>query len=497
MLSSKNPNNHLFNTISDAIIVTDLEYNIKDWNKAAERIYGWSAEEIIGKNIMETIKIEYINQNPQEIINKFEKEGKWKGEVSQYTKGGKKINIFSSVSLIKNDSGVPEEIVAINQNLTKRRKIQRRLKESQEAFKTMAEQSLIGLQIVQDGKLKYMNEKAAEYTGHTVNEVKNMDFSKIIKFIHPADIEIIQKRFRKRLKKDQEINKPYQFRTVDKEGKVTWLKSLNKIIKYQGRDADLIFLLDITDMKKAEIEIKKSEEKYKKAYNQANFYKDLFIHDINNILQVINSSNELMAHLLKESNISKDIYSLSNLITKQINKGAELIESINKFSQLEDREINVHPIDVIKLLNKVIRYIKHSYEDRNISIEIQGPFEEYFIQANQLLEEVFENLLINSIKHNSNQNIKIIVKLDKEIKNQQKYLKLQFIDNGIGIKDNRKLLIFQKHKNSTNWSKGMGFGLSLVKTIIDIYNGKIWVEDRVKGNYKHGSIFNILIPVKN
>ncbi len=71
-------------------------------------------------------------------------------------------------------------------------------------------------------------------------------------------------------------------------------------------------------------------------------------------------------------------------------------------------------------------------------------------------------------------------------------IKAEFIDNGIGIEDSRKKLIFLRGYNKDVTTTGMGFGLSLVKKIMDSYHGKIWVEDRVLGDFSKGSKFIIL-----
>ena len=112
------------------------------------------------------------------------------------------------------------------------------------------------------------------------------------------------------------------------------------------------------------------------------------------------------------------------------------------------------------------------------------------------MEDVFQNLLINSIKHNNNQEGEIIIEIDEVHKGKEKALRLSFSDNGIGIEDERKEIIFQKGTKQSKISKGLGFGLSLVKIIIEKFNGKIWVEDRVKGDYTKGSIFNIILPCR-
>ena len=78
--------------------------------------------------------------------------------------------------------------------------------------------------------------------------------------------------------------------------------------------------------------------------------------------------------------------------------------------------------------------------------------------------------------------------------NKKKLIKLEFIDNGIGIFDENKESIFQKGYKRDKKVRGMGIGLSLVKKIIKSYNGKIWVENRIKDDYEQGSNFVILIP---
>lgn len=111
-----------------------------------------------------------------------------------------------------------------------------------------------------------------------------------------------------------------------------------------------------------------------------------------------------------------------------------------------------------------------------------------------MLEDVFENLLINSIKHNKNLTIEITVRISKEQQNGINYIKMAFLDNAIGVDDIMKKKIFNRGYNEKKNVLGMGLGLLLVRGIIDIYNGKIWVEDRVKGDRSKGSNFVLLIP---
>ncbi|MBD3194156.1 MAG: histidine kinase, partial [Candidatus Lokiarchaeota archaeon] len=74
------------------------------------------------------------------------------------------------------------------------------------------------------------------------------------------------------------------------------------------------------------------------------------------------------------------------------------------------------------------------------------------------------------------------------------YIRVELIDNGNGIEDNRKKSIFDRAFKMDNDMKGLGLGLSLVNKILVLFDGKIWVEDRIEGDYTKGSKFIILVP---
>jgi signal transduction histidine kinase len=109
--------------------------------------------------------------------------------------------------------------------------------------------------------------------------------------------------------------------------------------------------------------------------------------------------------------------------------------------------------------------------------------------------DVFENILHNSIKYNKNPEVKIQVIFTIEQKQGKDYIKIEFLDNGIGILDESKELIFEKGYKKDTKIRGMGIGLSLVKKIVESFNGEIWVQNRVKDDYEQGSNFVLLIPI--
>ncbi|MFX1428266.1 MAG: ATP-binding protein [Promethearchaeota archaeon] len=239
--------------------------------------------------------------------------------------------------------------------------------------------------------------------------------------------------------------------------------------------------------------LEESEEKYRKAYSQANLYRDIFAHDINNMLQNIQSSTELSSLYLNNPEKLPTLKELYNIITEQIERGKKLIDNVRKITKIDESEVNLEKIDAFQLLEKAMEYLKNSFQSRDLNIQINNREKIRFVIANNLLLDVFENILINAVRHNNKSKIEITMDISKEKLENNEYIKMEFKDNAIGISDYRKKGIFEKGKRRSQKSKGMGLGLSLVKKILESYNGDIWVEDRVKGDYKQGSNFVILL----
>ena len=241
-----------------------------------------------------------------------------------------------------------------------------------------------------------------------------------------------------------------------------------------------------------ELDISKKE--IQEAFQRANFYKDIFAHDMSNILQGILSVAQITKLQLGKTNDPNEILEIIGIIEEQIIRGSKLISNVRKLSELEELEEPLKSIDICNLLKKAIGDLRNSYQSHSIAIKVNSPSNNIVIQANDLLLEVFENLLMNAVKHNENSAIEIIIRISEEQREGLDYLKIEFIDNGIGIEDSRKTTIFTRGSKQNNYIGGMGIGLSLVNLIVERVKGKIWVEDRFKGDSTKGSNFIVLLP---
>lgn len=236
-------------------------------------------------------------------------------------------------------------------------------------------------------------------------------------------------------------------------------------------------------------QLKKREESLNQAYKRTNFYKNLFAHDVNNIFQNILSTLEL--YDIEKKDIQKYHYMIKN----QIIRGEKLVKNVIKLTELDDYEEKLKSVNLKKKLSQSLSYLKESYPNKNIEIAREIPKEPIKIQANELINDIFENILINAVKYTQNDPIKIQIRISKIKKNGNYYVKLEFIDNGIGIPPSQREKIFESDLEKTSKTKGMGLGLSLVKKVIELYNGDIWIESRIKGEYDKGTNFVLLIPL--
>ena len=452
----------LVENVSDAIISTDNDFNIISWNKAAESIYDWKADEVIGRNVMDTITVEYPHHEEEDVLKEFFEKGFWEGEVIQLHKNGNKLNVYASVTLLKNSEGEPIGAVSINKDISERKKSEKKLKESEEKFRTLSEQSLVGIAIVQDNQMKYSNRKIAEIIEYPYEEIKDWTLIDHLKIVHPDHVDFVKEQAMKKQQGITDVMEDYEFCIYTKKGDLKWVHVFSKTISYEGRPADLVVQIDITKRKKIEEQLIKSEENYRVAYNNANFYKDLFAHDMNNILNSIRLSVELISETPKEREKMERFNKFFNIIKDSSNRGAQLISNVQKLSKLDESGAIIQDTNVSTYLKDAVSFIKNNFPNKDIEIEVDSLSEKILVMGNELLLDVFENIMINSVKYNDNKKKEILIKISEIQADGITFLKLEFIDNGTGIKHYRKEKIFEVGNREYKGVRGMGIGLYLV-----------------------------------
>jgi PAS domain S-box-containing protein len=127
----------LLANVSDAIIATDMQYNILHWNAAAETQYGWPAAEAIGRPMSDFIQNEYVHDSLEEVLQKISEEGHWNGEVTQNRRDGTRFPVLSTVSLVKDHQDKPIGFIAVNRDIIDRKQAEEKLASSEAELRAL------------------------------------------------------------------------------------------------------------------------------------------------------------------------------------------------------------------------------------------------------------------------------------------------------------------------------------------------------------------------
>ncbi len=112
---------NLLQNVSDAIVAVDTEWRVTSWNKAAEILYGWTADEVLGRQPDDFLHTEYMGLQPDQAIREMFETGHWHGEVVEYHKNGAPIQIFNSTSLLRDANGAIIGAVGIERDISLQR----------------------------------------------------------------------------------------------------------------------------------------------------------------------------------------------------------------------------------------------------------------------------------------------------------------------------------------------------------------------------------------
>jgi len=338
-----------------------------------------------------------------------------------------------------------------------------------------------------EGILVDINEKFIANSGYRKEDIINKNFKILTELTSPAALSFCVEKTKEILSKG--YIKPVEFSFVDKNGDKSWINFQGHIIELEGGNLIEFVVRDITARMEA-------QEKLKEALECETFFKKLFTHDINNVLGNIKTSLSLFTLYQGNPEKQEEIRKIINILKEQVVRGAHLVSNIRQLSEIEEENLILERINASKVLQGAIKLIQEGFQNRIIDVKIDSIEDNFHVQANDLLLNVFENILNNAVKYNEHPIVKILIRISEQHEDGINYAKFEFRDNGIGINNLKKSTIFKEGYKEEKGEKGLGFGLSLVKKIIANFNGKIWIEDKIKGDYKNGSNFIILIPKK-
>jgi signal transduction histidine kinase len=269
------------------------------------------------------------------------------------------------------------------------------------------------------------------------------------------------------------------FQIVARDGTIKYVNCVaDKLARDAAGNPAWIYSI-IQDITKRKL----TEAALQDAKAEAELYLDLMSHDINNVNQI--GIGFLEMALEKPQGMSAEVRELLTRPLEALESSSRLIKNVSKLQRAREGEFRVAKTNV----GEVIRELMPKYSGatgRDIRIDYHGG--DCYVMANELLTDVFSNIIGNAIKHSSGP-LTIDIDVKKVREDGHEYCVVSVADNGPGIPDSLKQKLFVRFQRGTAKTSGRGLGLYLVKTLVDDYHGKVWVEDRVPGDYTKGAKF--------
>jgi len=476
-----------------AIFTTDLAGNIEMWNPAAERIFGWTAEELIGRS-NPTVPEGAEEERCALRQRMLQGEAVTGLELRRKRRDGALIDVSLSAARLHDADGRVSGIMAVVADITERKRAEEALREAKDKYRTLVEDALVGVCIIQDGRLAYVSPALAEASGYTQGELAALP--SVLDLVAEEDRPLAAEIIRKRLQ-NETAPRTHAFRGRRKDGSLADIEAHATLTQYNGRPAILGTMLDITDRKRAEEEIRRLNEELGQrvaertaqleAVNQElESFSYSVSHDLRGPLRAIDGYSRV---LLEDHSASLDgeAQRLLNIIRRNTTNMARLIDDLLVLSRLGRRELKKSSANMAALVQSVVEEQGKQVPERSIDFVI-GDLPPARGDS-QMIHQLLENLISNALKFTQHQpSPRIEVGSRLEAGATVYYVR----DNGVGFDmayADRLFRVFER-LHSMEQFEGTGVGLAIVKRIVERHGGRVWAE----GTVDQGAAFYFTLP---
>jgi PAS domain S-box-containing protein len=258
--------------LHDAFYRTDMNGTLLFLSPSSERVAGYTPEDAVGRNIAEF----YTDPSErQEFMRLMLENGYVNGfEARLVRKDGGIVWVSTSARFFKDKDGNIAGVEGISRDVTEHKRMEMALKESEERYRILAENSLTGIYVYQDEKLVYTNEFAAKSLGFLTQELIGKSIWEIVA---PDDRDLVRNVVASRWQ-GEAAGSQYEFRVLTKSEEMRWVQVLATEIQHDGRPAILGNVIDITDRKHAEEALRQSEARYRDLFENASDI--IYTHDL-------------------------------------------------------------------------------------------------------------------------------------------------------------------------------------------------------------------------
>ncbi|MBI5919787.1 MAG: PAS domain S-box protein [Nitrosomonadales bacterium] len=488
----------LVESSNDAIIGKTTDGIITSWNKGAERIYGYTADEVIGKHITMLAPPSHHAEIREFLEQICKGETVVNYESERIRKDGGPIQIALTLSPIQDASGTISGISTIARDITERKKAEMELRELNNDFVTLLENTGDFIYFKDhDSRFRFCSQTLARITGHA--SWRDM--------IGKHDLEVFPEDTA-RVYYEEELpifreGRPLLNKTdlyYDAQGRPGWVNT-NKwpVFGEDGKTVVGIFGIsrDITELKLAEekiIELNRDLEQrvdertaqLEAANKELEAFSYSVSHDLRTPLRAIDGFSRILLEDYVDR-LDAEGQRLLNVVRDNTKRMSQLIDDILQFSRTGRLELSPVEIDMDRMAHEVAEELMPADSQLKLEIESLPPGR----GDRAMMHQVFVNLLSNAIKFSRTQKAPAI-RVGCTIEGAEAVYYVR--DNGVGfdMQYAGKLFgVFQRLHGVTEF-EGTGIGLAIVKRIVTRHGGRVWAEGRVN----EGATIYFALPIK-
>jgi PAS domain S-box-containing protein len=463
----------------DAIISKDLTGVITSWNKSAERLFGYTADEAIGRTVANLLIPEDRQDEEPDILARLQRDERVDHfETVRRRKDGTLFDISLTISPVKNAQGTIIGASKIARDISDRKRAEAELLASEARFRQLADSMP---QIVwtarPDGYLDYYNERWYEFTGFARGTYGDASWEGIL---HPDDVLKCRETWYDAVQSGQPYNIQYRFWNRQEGG---WRWFMGRALPVRNSEGTIVkwfgCCTDFDDQKRVEDDLRRVNQDLEQFAFSAS-------HDLQEPLRGIKLYSELLTNMYGERLDSQALEFLSYM-RGGATRLEMLVRDLLSYTQVTKFEKSVEDSDAAEAVTLALANLAGIVEESGAQITT-GPLPTLKVHGTHL-QQLFQNLIGNAIKYRSPDRTPV-VRVTSE--RQDGGWIFAVSDNGIGIAPEYRENIFGLFKrlhNSDEYS-GTGIGLAICKRIVDRYQGRIWVESEPG----RGSTFQFTLP---
>jgi PAS domain S-box-containing protein len=462
----------------DAIISKDLEGMITSWNQGAQRLFGYTAEETIGKSVSLLIPPDRKEEEPGilERLKRGERVDHF--ETLRRTRDGKLLDISLTISPVKDAQGNIIGASKIARDITERKLTEEALRESQTRFRQLADSMPHMVWTARpDGYIDYYNERWYEFTGFSRAALGDASWEPAL---HSQDLP----RWRETWYAAVQSGEPYsiEHRFWDRQ-EHRWRWFIGRALPVRDAAGNIVkwfgSCTDIDDQKRIERDLRRANEDLEQfAYSAS--------HDLQEPVRTVKIYGELLMKKF-EDEIDAEAREFLEYLRIGATRMDMLVRDLLTYTQVIKFEAPVEAAEAGDALDSTLACMAGLIAETGALITAD-PLPSLRVHPVHL-QQLFQNLISNAIKYASPDRPPSV---HVSAQAQNGCWVFAVADNGIGIDPAYQENIFGlfKRLHSNTEYSGTGIGLAICRRIVDRYHGRIWVESELG----KGSTFRFTLP---